>query len=67
MADNEKRVMKEKIYEPGKDNTVSPSPGLAAVNTHNPDEEPVPAEERVKADKGKEGTNENENKRESPE
>jgi hypothetical protein len=59
--------MKEKIFEPGKDNSVSPSPGLAAVNTHNPDEEPVPEEERVKAEKRETGVQENGSKRESTE
>ena len=33
--------MKEKQFEPARGNTSSPAPGLAAVNTHNPDEEPV--------------------------
>lgn len=44
--------MKEKQFEPGKNNLSSPAPGLAAVNTHNPDEETVNLkdEERVRVD-----------------
>ena len=30
--------MKEKQFEPAENNQVSPSPGLASVDTHNPDE-----------------------------
>ena len=41
--------MKEKQFEPGRSNPSSPAPGLAAVNTHNPDEET--SEERVKIEK----------------
>ena len=47
-------VMKEKQFEPEGSRSSSPAPGLAAVNTHNPDEEPSemkPGEERVKIDK----------------
>jgi hypothetical protein len=34
--------MKEKQFEPAESNSPSPAPGLAAVNTHNPGEEPIP-------------------------
>jgi membrane peptidoglycan carboxypeptidase len=49
-----KKTMKDKQFEPAERNTVSPSPGLAAVNTHNPGEEPEPdpqthSRERVNA------------------
>jgi hypothetical protein len=33
--------MKEKQFDPARQNTDSPAPGLASVNTHNPDEEQV--------------------------
>lgn len=32
--------MKEKQFDPARHNTESPAPGFAAVNTHNPGEEP---------------------------
>ena len=31
--------MKEKQFDPARYNEKSPAPGLAAVNTHNPEEE----------------------------
>ena len=30
--------MKEKQFDPARHNETSPAPGMAAVNTHNPDE-----------------------------
>ncbi len=30
--------MKEKQFDPARHNEQSPAPGMAAVNTHNPDE-----------------------------
>jgi hypothetical protein len=33
--------MKEKQFEPAKNNDSAPEKGIAAVNTHNPGEEPV--------------------------
>jgi hypothetical protein len=36
--------MKEKIWDPARNNEQSPAPGMAAVNTHNPEEE-TPIEE----------------------
>ena len=30
--------MKEKQYDPARQNEKSPAPGMAAVDTHNPDE-----------------------------
>lgn len=29
--------MKEKQFDPARENTEPPAPGMAAVNTHNPD------------------------------
>ena len=47
--------MKENQFEPERKDSSSPAPGLAAVNTHNPDEEPSeqqkPLEERIKIGK----------------
>jgi hypothetical protein len=46
-------VMKEKQFEPEGSKSSSPAPGLASVNTHNPDEETSelqPGKERVKID-----------------
>jgi len=46
--------MKEKQFEPGGNKSSSPAEGLAAVNTHNPDEEASelkPGEEWVNIDK----------------
>ena len=31
--------MKEKIYEPARHNETSPAEGMAAVNTHTPEEQ----------------------------
>ena len=39
-------IMKEKIYEPARHNETSPADGMAAVNTHTPEETPL--EEAVK-------------------
>ncbi len=36
--------LKEKQWDPARHNEQSPAPGMAAVNTHNPDEE-TPIEE----------------------
>jgi hypothetical protein len=36
--------MKEKQWDPARHNEQSPAPGMAAVNTHNPEEE-TPIEE----------------------
>ncbi|ANE51737.1 hypothetical protein [Flavisolibacter tropicus] len=36
--------MKEKQWDPARNNEQSPAPGMAAVNTHNPEEE-TPIEE----------------------
>ena len=65
--------MKEKQFEPEGTKSSSPAPGLAAVNTHNPGEEPSelqPGEERVRIDKvGKEiepTENEREPRKDSP-
>lgn len=33
--------MKEKIYEPARHNETSPAEGMAAVNTHMPEETPL--------------------------
>ena len=33
--------MKEKQFEPAKNNESAPEKGIASVNTHNPGEEPV--------------------------
>jgi hypothetical protein len=33
--------MKDKQFNPARNNEHSPAPGLAAVNTHQPEEEPV--------------------------
>jgi hypothetical protein len=38
-------VMDEKQYNPARTNTPSPAPGMAAVNTHAPGEEPQVREE----------------------
>ncbi len=35
------KIMKEKIYEPARHNETSPSKGMAAVNTHMPEETPL--------------------------
>ena len=32
--------MKDKIYEPARHNEAAPAPGMAAVNTHMPEETP---------------------------
>ena len=34
---------KEKVYEPARHNEESPAPGMAAVNTHLPEEKPIDA------------------------
>ena len=36
--------MKEKAWDPARNNEKAPAPGIAAVNTHNPEEE-TPIEE----------------------
>jgi hypothetical protein len=33
--------MKDKQFDPARHNEKSPAPGLAAVNTHNPEEQPM--------------------------
>jgi hypothetical protein len=33
--------MKDKQFDPAKNNEKAPAPGMAAVNTHNPGEEPI--------------------------
>ena len=33
--------MKEKQWDPARHNEQSPEPGMAAVNTHNPEETPI--------------------------
>mgnify|MGYP007051642172 FL=1 len=33
--------MNDKIYEPARHNEKAPAPGMAAVNTHMPEEEPI--------------------------
>jgi len=33
--------MKEKAFDPARHNEQSPSEGMAAVNTHNPEEKPI--------------------------
>ena len=33
--------MKEKQFDPARNNEKAPAEGIAAVNTHNPGEEPV--------------------------
>ena len=35
--------MKDKIYDPARHNETAPSKGMAAVNTHMPEETPVEA------------------------
>jgi len=35
----ETMCMKEKAWDPARHNEQSPAPGMAAVNTHNPEEE----------------------------
>jgi hypothetical protein len=42
--------MKDKLYEPARHNEKAPAEGMAAVNTHNPEEEPI---EQVIADQEK--------------
>jgi hypothetical protein len=42
-----KNIMKEKQFDPARQNTISPAPGLASVNTHNPGEEPVADEQET--------------------
>ena len=46
--------MKEKQFDPARNNEKAPAEGIAAVNTHNPGEEPV--EDLVK-DQTKENNN----------
>jgi hypothetical protein len=60
--------MKENQFEPERKDFSSPAPGLAAVNTHNPDEEPseqnMPVEERIKIDKEEKEIGQTETERE---
>ena len=43
--------MKEKQFDPARQNTDSPAPGLASVNTHNPGEEPMTNEQQESAER----------------
>ena len=33
--------MKDKLYDPARHNEKAPAEGMAAVNTHSPEEEPI--------------------------
>ena len=58
--------MKDKLYDPARHNEKSPAPGMAAVNTHMPEE--TPEEEVQQGDEGeREGETERERGREGAE
>ena len=60
--------MKGKQFEPERGNTSSPAPGLAAVNTHNPDEETFEKQmddDRANKERKESGLDQNETRKEN--
>ena len=55
--------MKQKIFEPARHNEESPAPGMAAVNTFNPEEMPL---EEMKENREKDQERQSGEKREGP-
>jgi len=56
--------MKDKQFDPARNNEKAPAEGIAAVNTHNPDEEPIEEFSEQKQEKEKYRPEKNETKNE---